>query len=260
MNLVKKKVLTFKFFFITTIAFLCIAILTLKDLKALNTMKFVSIFDSILYSFESFQISYSILNIIKIISIYLILFYIILKFSLTQLNESSYLVILRLKNLNIFLINMFKNIFLIVCLYFILGYCIIFVVNRCFPMSFHNGAFLNLFNLQTNYSKLIINSFILNIVIGYSISLLMILVSILLTNVRYGFLYVFSLFCIGSMSKLYFIPGYHIILSKIDITVHRINFIFYNCVLYILLIIFSICSILFISKYKKDLIYNYNDF
>lgn len=249
-----KKIFNFKLFLLVSIIFICISKLGVDSLKYTN---YKSKFDVVLYAFGAFNSSYNLTDNLNTIIIYFVLFYIIIKFIAMQLDKDHYIFIMKSKSLSIYIINMLISIFIIILVYFLWGYIIALLSLNSFNYDFFNGYFLNYFNSDSNYIRLLLNSFLINILVSYSISLLMLILSILVVNERVSFLILFLMFNIGNSSKFKYIPGFHVILSKININLNCAYFILSQCYMYVAITILSIVMILYISIYRKELIYNY---
>ncbi len=252
-----KKTLNLKYFLLVSTIFICISKLGINNLSNLNKFNYLSIFDVILYVFGAFNCSYNLSDNIYILTIYITILFIVIKFISLNLSKDHFIHITKTGSLSKYIIDMLISMFIFIFIYFLWGYIIILLSSNYLNYDIYHGYFLSFFDIRSSYLIILFNSFIINILTSYSISILILILSILLLDQKLSFLILVSVFAIGSSSKFKFIPGFHIILYHVYMKLNSIYFILNQGYIYIILIILSKLILFYICKYKKELIYNY---
>ena len=250
-----KQVLSLKFIILTICIFAAISISSknlLVDLINSNylnvSINSLSAYDIILSVFLLLDYEYSIKYFLYILSIYLIPLLILSNFLYRQITEYSYYTIMRLKSYYIFIFNLISAIVIVSIVYFILGYSTIILMNLD-KVDIQNGIFSILYKNNFSYFRLILRSLFINNLI---------IISLICSNF-YTILGITTTFLsMGIVGNLRFLPGYHAILfNSIDYKNFKISNDTY--IFYLILIIFTIVSLVYTINFKKHLISNINN-
>ena len=259
-----KQVLSLKFIILTICIFAAISISSknlLVDLINSNylnvSINSLSAYDIILSVFLLLDYEYSIKYFLYILSIYLIPLLILSNFLYRQITEYSYYTIMRLKSYYIFIFNLISAIVIVSIVYFILGYSTIILMNLD-KVDIQNGIFSILYKNNFSYFRLILRSLFINNLIIISLVGFIVTFSIICSNF-YTILGITTTFLsMGIVGNLRFLPGYHAILfNSIDYKNFKISNDTY--IFYLILIIFTIVSLVYSINFKKHLISNINN-
>lgn len=256
-NYIVKNIINLKFIFITLIVFIAVGTIAKKELMFLGTIPRVSIGDSLLYSFNLIGDEGISIDFIKVITIYISLFYLIIGFISRYLTDMKYFYLLRIGSYKKYMLQLIIYTYGIIFIYFLCGYIIILLINNNFDFTINYGFYINLYNGIASYLETIIWMFIFNNVIVMSFANLIIAISIYSADLKKSIITTFLIFFMGALGIAKFIPGYHIFLFR-NLT-NTGFFVYKECIIYIIFILLSLISIFYFGIKKKDFIlYEYN--
>lgn len=255
-NYIFKNLINFKFILVTIVIFTSIGILTNKDLIFLEGDLLISKLDSILYSFNITSMQNVSIETIKVITIYIGLFYLTMTFISKYLTDMKYLYLLRIRSTRKYILRLYYYTYILIMLYFIVGYIVIILVNSNLELALDNGLYINMYN-NNSYIKIIVDTFIINSLIAIFFVNLMIYISIYTCDLRKSIFIVFLIFLSGALGISKLIPGYNIMIIRNISNTGEFNYKY--VIIYIVLILISYISLLHLLKRKKDFtLYEYN--
>lgn len=256
-NYIVKNIINLKFIFITLIVFISVGMIAKKDLVFLLSDSQVSIGDSILYSLNLIGDELISIDVIKVLTIYISLFYLIIGFISRYLTDMKYFYLLRIGSYKKYMLELIVYTYGIIFIYFFCGYIIVLLINTNLDFTVDYGFYISLYGNNVSYFKTIIWTFIFNNIIGMFFANLIIIVSIFSVDFKKSIIITFLMFFMGVLGINKFIPGYHIFIFR-NLTDTGV-FVYKECVTYIIFIFLSLISILYIGTKKKDFIlYEYN--
>ncbi|MEG1410986.1 MAG: hypothetical protein RSD36_14210 [Terrisporobacter sp.] len=201
-----KSILNFKFLFFNIAIFISISLLTKATLVQFDE-NFINILDSILYTFnlaEDIGIS---IDILKVLTIYIVIIYISIDYLYTYIDKIKYLSILRIQSIKKYIYDMFIYVYTIVFIYFFIGYIIIAIINSNFNLDFTYGLYKLIYN-EANYIYSVLYNLLLNNFIVITIINLTLIIFMYIKNFKLSYIYSLSIFIIGSLGVNKYIPGF----------------------------------------------------
>lgn len=250
----KSYVLSSKFIVLTIILFCSISLLSKKDLSFFHINSSISIFDSIIYSFNTTKSEIISLDELKVLSIYLVIIYLVIDFISSYLNEFKYLSMLRLGNSRKYIINLIISSYIISIIYFFIGYCLILILNSNFDFSLDCGLLKTQYK-SFSYLKSIFHMYIINSLTLMFIINIIVLVSINTKNFKISIGVVFFILSMGVFGLTKLIPTYYMYFYRNINDLGIINYSSY--IIYIIYIIILNLSIINYINNNKDCFIDY---
>lgn len=199
-NILKQYIFSFKFLILTAVVFSMCGIWTRLYLVLFKDDINFSILKSIIYAFNMEKGTIISINELKIISVYLVLFYLLIDFIAKYLSERKYLHIIRLKSLSKYINKLIIATYIISTIYFILGYGIICIVN-------YNT---NIWIISINDIKFVSDLFIISNLTMFLFINIIILGVIYKNDFKIPMAVVIGIFLIGIQGTCDKIPAYYL--------------------------------------------------
>ena len=241
---------TFTYKTVLLIVLLFITISTMSLYKLINLNNFTDIpvqrLDVGLFNFLHIEYTLDMIDYIKVITIYLCIIFLILKFIINQLSKLSYYFVIRIGSLKKYIINTFICTSLIIFIYFGIGYLVSIVVS-----SNLENSFIGILGDSTNYTKLYLISLLINYIETMSITCLILLTYIFISNLKVIFIGFISIFSLGVILDIKCLPGYYTILYRSIENISLLSIIARMSLMFVLIAI-----TIYIYLIKKDRIFN----
>ena len=238
-NKVFNYIFRLKFVVLTLLIFLSIALLTKYDLAFFYPDGRVSSFEAILYSFNLSESTGISLNMLKVISIYLVIIYLVYNFVTEHLGKVKYSTILRGGDLRKYIIKLLASSYIISFIYFFLGMSVIYLIN------INNFEYIDIYQIKTSL-KIFIST---NIIMFFIIDIMFI--AILKTKkITNSIIMSISILLLGFMDiSPVVLPVNYIYTYKI---IKSLDYIYSYYAIYVLIIISLTIYIVYIVKKDKD--------
>lgn len=254
-----KKLLNIKFTILTIVLFIIISNLSKNFLVNFLNYSYpnykisssdISYLDILLSNFLFFDYDYSIIDLMQLVCIYLIPFVYLTNFAYKNLINMNLYILIRLKNFYSYIYSLFIPILISSIYYFSVGYITTILLN----INNSNTTIMNLLLGDTfSYIDIIFKIFLLNNLIIVSLVSISVSISILLSNIHIAPTLILSIFSMGIIGEINFIPGYHAVLSNI-FSYETLSFVNSSYITYTVLFLASILILIYIIKSKRELI------